>query len=326
MSWYNNKIFVTALYGYILSLLLLLSGGTAGIAYAMDEENILRDFIWHEVTTLPVEQRIKVGLTLGGGGARGLAHIGVLKVFEQENVPVDIVTGTSVGSLAGALYSSGYPIEKLERMADDIGWTNLTNIGPSTVVELLLGQRLLSTKRMEIFLQQHIGDKTFDELNKKFACVATDLQTGERIIFREGKVAIATRASATIPGVFQPVNYRHRMLIDGGIVNNLPTDIARALGADVVIAVSVEGDFSKNNVNNVLLVLNQSISIQGGLLLQQQMSYADVVLIPNVGDVTMVELWRGKECIESGMRAAREMMPKVKAVIMDRTFKKELVR
>jgi NTE family protein len=291
-----------------------------GLVSKFDTDQFLTEYFWREVITLTPPKRPKIILVLSGGGARGLAHIGVLKVLEEEGVPIDGIVGTSVGALIGALYCSGMKINKIELMAEEIGWSDLTNFSPPSIVGLVMAEKLLSTEKMEEYIEKNIGKKQFHELKIPFACVATDLRTGEKIIFREGDVASAARASATIPGVFAPVEYRHRQLVDGGLVDNIPTDIAKMLDADFIIATDISADFTKYSTSNILLVLNQSIYIQGELLSRESLNLADIVINPKVSDVSAYELWRGKECIDAGIIATRKMIPKIKRIIMDKTF------
>ncbi|MBN1621524.1 MAG: patatin-like phospholipase family protein [Endomicrobiales bacterium] len=287
--------------------------------YPLDEESFLTNYLWDSFVNLKPPKRPKIALVLGGGGARGLAHIGVLKVLEEEKVPIDIVTGTSVGALIGALYCSGVNIEKIENMAENIGWDDLVNVSGPTLAKLLIANRLLSSERMEKYLRDNIGNLRFDELDTKFACVATDLVTGERIIFREGEVVPAARASATVPGVFEPVEYRHRYLVDGGLFDNVPCDVAELLGADFIIAVSVSGDFSKNKISNVFMVLSQAISIQGRLLDQESLKMADIAIQPYVGDISSIDLGHSRECVDAGILAARKSIVKLKHMLINKT-------
>jgi NTE family protein len=288
---------------------------------AAEEESVLADALWAKLRDIPASQRPKVALVLGGGGARGLAHVGVLKVLARERVPVDMVVGTSVGAIVGALYAAGVPPEDIGRMAEEVGWTKLTNLSTAGVVKLLVSEELLSTQKMEGYLARRFGKKTFADLKVPFACVAADLRTGEQIILREGDVALAARASATMPGVFRPVPYRHRLLVDGGIVDNLPTDVAKLLGADIILCVDVPVDFSRTAPANVLTTLNQALYIQGQVISQQRLSLADVVVRPKVADVNTFELWKSKECVEAGEAAARKAMPDVRRVLVSRFFK-----
>lgn len=314
----NNRSTRTPL--VIIVLLFVCTGGFA----QEREKNLLSRYIWNDVITLPADKRPKIGLVLGGGGARGLAHIGVLKVLVEEGIPIDLVVGTSVGALIGALYCSGLPIAKIKQMGEEIGWDKLTNISSAALVKLLVTQSLLSNKKLEEYLAEHIGDKIFSELVIPLVCIATDIQTGERIIFREGPVVLAVRASSTIPGVFKPVEYRHRFLVDGGLVGNIPTDIAQLMGMDIIIAVSVKADFSDYRTANVLQILNQSIYIQGQVMAKDLLKNADFVIRPQVGDISAIELWRSKELIEAGILGARQSVLELKQLIMDRTFEQIL--
>lgn len=307
-----------------------------------NEEEFLMQYFWREVVTLPKNSRPKVGIVLGGGGARGLAHIGVLRVLEEEGFPIDVIAGTSVGALVGALYASGVSIDEIEQLTKNIGWSALADIPnisfmdkvnkllvewniPVSLAPLIVYEKLFSTfttDKMEVYLRNHIGDKDFHQMKIPFACAATDIKTGEKIIFYEGgDVALAVRASATIPGVFEPVEYRHRMLVDGGIVDNIPTDLAKLLGADIIIAVDISSDYTNFAKSNLLLTLNQAIYIQGALLAKDELKLADIVINPQVSDVAAYDLWRSQECQEAGIIAARKMIPELKKLVMERTFK-----
>ncbi|MBI4397425.1 MAG: patatin-like phospholipase family protein [Elusimicrobia bacterium] len=296
-------------------------------AHALDgvvdeQEVLLTEALWSRLRELPPQKRPRVGLVLGGGGARGLAHIGVLKVLEQEKVPIDLVVGTSVGALVGALYTAGLPTSDIERIGQEIGWDSLTDLSTARLVKLLVTESLLSTERMEEYVGRYIGDKQFADLKTSFACVAADLKTGEQIIIREGSVALAARASATMPGMFQPVHYRHRLLVDGGVVNNVPVDVAKVLGVDIILCVNLPANFSKYNVSNVFMTLTQALYIQGQMISQERLSQADVVITPKVGDVTALELWKSQECIEAGIVAARESIPQIRKTLVKKFFER----
>jgi NTE family protein len=307
-------------------LTLVLAMSFASPVYSLDEEEIVTDYLWQKVIDIAPPQRPKVALVLSGGGARGLAHIGVLKVLEKEKVPVDMIVGTSVGALIGALYASGAPMDRIEQMGETIRWNELTNVSDSNLVKLLISEHLLSTEKIEQYLETNIGHKRFDELKIPFACVATDLLTGERVIFREGEVAPAARASSTIPGIFDPVEFRHRYLVDGGLYDNIPTDVAKLLGADIIIAVAVSSDFSKNNISNVFMVLTQSIYIQGRMWDEERLKISDLVIQPKVNDVSAVDLGRSRECIDAGVLAARQAMPKLKSLLIGKISDDRLFR
>ncbi len=290
------------------------------------EDALLKRYIWNEVCNLEDNLRPRVALVLGGGGARGLAHIGVLKVLKEENVPIDIIVGTSVGALIGALYATDERIEDIENMSEDIGWNKLISISSFSPVRLLSLKNIFDSRKTEEYIALRIKNKRFDELKITFACVASDIQTGERIIFRDGLVAPAVRASASVPGLFKPVEYRHRLLVDGGIVDNVPVDIAKMLSADIIIAVVVSGDFTDYDLSNILLILAQVISIQGNQLVSNQLKNADIVIQPQVGDVSIIDLNRGEECIEAGVIATRRNLYKIKELIMNKGFERMLLR
>jgi NTE family protein len=194
-------------------------------------------------------------LVLGGGGARGFAHIGVLKILVNNDLPVDLVVGTSIGSIAGAFFCAGIPMSKVEEIAQNVTWTTISNASPVSLAGLLFTDKMLSTAAIEKFIDNNIGDITFDKLKIPLICVATDLNTGEKILLNDGKVAFAVRASATIPGFFEPVPYRQRNLIDGGLSDNIPVGIAKGFNPDIIIAVPVSADITKNNTSSVLLIL-----------------------------------------------------------------------
>lgn len=289
-------------------------------ASAAPTDTALWDTLWSRLRALPADRRPRVGLVLSGGGARGLAHIGVLKVLEREKVPLDLIVGTSVGALVGALYASGLPAGQIENLSAESGWSQLTDLSAAGVVRLLVTERLLSTRKMEAYLTAHIGDKKFADLKTEFACVAADLRTGEQIVLREGSVALAARASATMPGIFEPVPFRHRLLVDGGIVDNVPTDVAKRLGVDILICVYTPADFSRHTVTNVLGTLTQALYIQGQVISEERLGLADFVIRPDVSEVGAMELWRSRECVEAGQRAAETAWPDLRRRMVEKFF------
>jgi len=151
-----------------------------------------------------------------------------------------------------------------------------------------------------------------------FVCAATDLQTGERVVFREGPVVLAARASATIPGLFSPVIFRHRYLVDGGLVSNLPTDLVRSIGADIVVASDVSSDYSNVEPTNVLSTITQAVYIQGQQINRENRSLADVIITPDLQNISPMDLTRSAECIDAGSRAARRGVLEVKRLLIDR--------
>lgn len=288
-------------------------------SFTIDQEEFITDYLWQRVVSLAPPDRPKIALVLGGGGARGTAHIGVLKVLSEEKVPVDIIVGNSVGALVGALYAGGQSMDKIEKLGENVGWNDLTNYSDPAILRLIISRRLLSTEKMELYLKNSMGNQRFEDLKIPFACIATDLKTGERIILREGEVAPAARASATVPGLFDPVEYRHRLLVDGGLSDNIPIDVAKLMGADYVIAVAVMSDISVHDVSNVFKVLMQSIYIQGRQLDMQKLKEADFVIAPDVKEVSAADLSKSKECMDAGEAAARQAVAGLKKKIIEKT-------
>lgn len=296
-------------------IILLLSITVAVSAGTLDEEELLIDFFWQKYLSLPVTEKPKVALVLGGGGARGLAHAGVLQVFSEERLPVDIIIGTSVGALIGSLYAADVPADTIVDMAQNMNWNKLVSFKLSPV-------GLYSTKKMEEYVIKYIGNKRFDELKIPFACVAVDIRNGEKIILKEGQVAPAVRASATMPGLFQPVEYRHRLLMDGGVVDNVPADVAKLMGADIIIVIDVTAQVGIAKTNNALLILSQVIYIRGNFLSEEQLKLADLVISPDIKDITVSELNRGAECVDAGIVAARAKVRQIKKVILNKVWDK----
>ncbi len=289
----------------------------AGVA----PDRLVTEVLWDSLVRLPVGRRPRVVLVLGGGGARGLSHIGVLRVLEQERIPVDQIVGVSVGALVGALYAAGLPVEKIEAMAGQVGWNQLTDFSNFSMVKLILSDELLSTAKMESYLQSQIGNMSFSDLKIPFTCLATDLRTGDRVVFNEGSVALAARASATIPAIFKPVKYRQRLLVDGGLVDNLPTDIVSGDGQNFILAVMPNGEDMSGEVTNVLKALVRSIDIQKDTLMKLKKSKADVLIEPDVQRISMVDLGKSKECVDAGALAGRKAALEIKKLMIERTLK-----
>lgn len=293
----------------------------------VSDRRMATEILWKGFKQLKPEERPRIILVLGGGGARGLSHIGVLRVFEEEEIPIDEIVGVSVGALIGALYSAGLSVDKIDSMAKEVGWDKLTDYSRVTMFRLVFSEDLLSTSAMETYLNNYIGEKNFSDLNIPFACVATDIRNGDRIVFREGPVAIAARASATIPAVFAPVEYRHRLLVDGGLVDNLPTGEVgpESQGEEnIVVGVLPKFDFPTVEKTSVFQSLLRSIEIQKEIIQQEKKRTADFMIEPYVGETSLVDLARSRECIEAGTLAARRSALELKKLILEKTYSKRL--
>jgi NTE family protein len=257
-------------------------------------------------------RRPRLGLALSGGAARGLAHVGVLKVFEEHGVRVDCVAGTSAGALVGGALASGMAFEELERIGRSLRWRDL---GRMTVSRL----GVQSNAMLEEYVRARFPVTRFEEMPTPFAAVATDLQTGAAVVMRdEGDVAFAVRASCAVPGWYVPVtDERGRQLVDGGLVANLPVSVVRSLGAEVVVAVDVNSEGAKflGPPTSVIGVLLQSMLVVQRTAVQHQRQLADVVISPAVGHMRWDEMGRAEEFIQAGVEAARAAMPALKELL-----------
>ncbi len=260
----------------------------------------------------PGDGRPRVGLALGGGFARGISHIGVLRVLEEEGIPVDYIAGTSVGALIAAGYASGATLDQMEAQGSG---THFRDFGRWTLSRM----GMASNERLENFLHKFTTARFFEELKIPLSIVATDLIKGESVYFTEGEIGPALRASCAYPGLFLPVEYRGRILVDGFLTEAVPTEAARRLGSSVIIAVYLEPGELKEKPRNTIEVIGRSFSIIQGTYEQPWRNIADVVIEPNVHDV----LWDGfaltPRLVAAGAAAARAALPSIKAVIERRT-------
>jgi NTE family protein len=268
------------------------------------DDELLRDAMWTRLSTSRPPARPAVGLALSGGGARGFAHTGVLEAMGYANFPVDYVAGTSMGALIGAIYASGQPVEELWGFGRDaVKHKVARDFRGIRVLPLILADKLITPTYITRFIEGRLGGLTFDKLKKPLACTAMDIRTGEKVVFTDGPLDIAVRASVNIPGIFAPVQYRQRYLVDGGVVDNVPVDTARSLGADWVLASVMENTVEKNP-ETVLMTLLQVIDIRGSLLARESEKSADFLVRTPVGDISVADFDRCVEAGESGLSEA----------------------
>jgi NTE family protein len=265
----------------------------------------------------PAATRPRVGLALGGGGARGFAEIGVIRALEREKVPIDIVVGTSVGSLIGALYADTGKSLDLEFSALTVENEDLFDFKALAI----LSGGFVKGERLEEFLAARLTNGQIEKLALPFAAVATDLRTGETVVFDRGPVARAVHASAAIPGVFVPVTIDGRVFVDGGVTNPVPADVARRLGADVVIAVAIPKAVPAKPPVTPIEVAYHAMTVMAAEIGRLRAREADVVITPDAGDVTYDDFGRKKQLIEAGEAAATAAMPAIKAAIAARVRK-----
>jgi NTE family protein len=292
----------------VLLLLALAAATTAAAAPDLSADALLRDHLWREVRTAPVGRRPKVGLVLSAGSLRATAHVGVIKVLENAGFPVDVVAGTSMGSVIGALYAGGKSVDELWTIASTVKLDSGNDLSGRHLISLVLFDRLLSSENTEVQIRNWLHGMRFDQTKKPFACVSMDVYTGEAIVFRDGDLAPAVRASMNLPGIFQPLEYRHRYLVDGGVVDYIPVDAARLLGAQWTIASVTENDYTATRPKSVLDSLEQVIDIRGSFLSREQRKQANYLIEPPVGDIGMFEENRIPEAMEKGVIAASKRL------------------
>ena len=283
------------------------------------------------------KNRPKIGLVLSGGGAKGLAHIGVLKVIEEAGVQVDIVTGTSMGSIVGGLYAIGYSPEQIEDIILDIDWLNLFRdryergnlsmerkrlegrylasfrirnwrlVAPSGLVE---GQKIFTL--LSSLTYPVCRERDFTEFTRPFSCVATDIASGEAVVIDSGYLPEAMRASMAFPSIFTPIKINGRILLDGGFARNLPAEDAMRLGADIVIGVDVTaGVVPADSIESIFDVLNQFFGLIQAQKKQKQQKLCDILITPDVEEISIMRFDKADEIIRRGEIAAREAMERL---------------
>lgn len=263
--------------------------------------------------------RLRVGLALSGGAARGIAHIGVLRALEEHAIPIDAIAGASAGALIGGAYAAGMTIAQLEEMARSFRWRHMGRMSWTR-----LG--LQSNARMEKFLRARLPVTRFEELRIPFAAMATDLREGTPVVMRDtGDVPFAIRASNCLPALYAPVcDADGRLLVDGGLVANLPISYARALGADIVIAVDVGADGARfmDRPRTALGVLTQVFVAVERVVSNQESKDADLIIIPKVGHIRWDETRRANELVQVGYEAALQSINAIKRLTRPRTLSK----
>jgi len=247
-----------------------------------------------------------IGLALGGGFARGIAHVGVLKVLEEEGIPVRVVTGTSVGALIGATYCSGLSIAELEEVARN---TRFTTFARWTLSRC----GFASNDRMVAFLARTLKVKTFEELRIPLGVTATDFNSGEGVVFHSGSIIDPVRASCAHPGMFLPVEIRGRYLVDGMLSHPVPTRPLREMGADRVLAVHLKGTWAKGGAPRHLFdVIGQSFAIAQDAMSSLWREAADLVIEPDVAGFAYDDFKRSADLIRAGEVAMRQALPAVR--------------
>ena len=265
--------------------------------------------------------RKKVGLALSGGAARGLAHVGVLDVLQQEGIPIDMIAGTSSGAVMGAVYASG---QNTHKMVEDALEAGLKKLAPF-IDPALPRTGFLKGKKITDLLSGYLGGNIkFTDLKIPFACVTTDIDTGEEVVIDSGLVLDALRATISIPGIFTVVEREGRYLVDGGLTTPVPVNVVKRMGADFIIAVNVNADVSQrmgksgqkrlkaHKEPNLVQVLMQSFYITTYSLARRSLKEADIVIEPVMPHIGTGDFSKAEEMIARGQQAAREALPEIK--------------
>jgi len=261
------------------------------------------------VDPVNVSARPGIGLALGGGFARGFAHLGVLRVFEQHQIPISHIAGTSVGSILGAAYASGAPLPRIIDACRTIRFRDFARWRVSR-----LG--LASNHRLGNLIERVFHSRQFEDLRIPLAVVATDLTTGEPVVFTQGNLVDAIRASCAFPGLFEPVEIGTRCLADGGLVAPVPTRAARDLGATIVVGISVGvQDGHRGAPTNIFQVVSRAVSAAQKHQLEVWERHADLVLRPDVQSLAWDDFDRAEEAIEAGAVAARRALPRIEKLL-----------
>lgn len=256
----------------------------------------------------PARRAPRLGLALGGGAARGFAHVGVIQVLEQNGIRPDLVAGTSAGSLVAALYASGMNGAELERAALSMEEATLTDWTLP-----INGRGVLKGDALARYVRQAVNGRLIEQMALPLGILATDLGSGQGTLFRRGDAALAVRASSAVPGVFTPVAIAGREFVDGGLVAPVPVSQARAMGAEVVLAVDISADPEGNNANGMLQVLLQTTAIMGQSINRHELKGADVVLRPALSGVGSADFSARQRSIAAGRAAMLAALPRLKA-------------
>ena len=249
-----------------------------------------------------------IALVLGGGAAKGFAHVGVIKALEAHQIAPDMVVGTSAGSVVAALFAAGYNGFELQRIS--------LSMDETTVRDWILPNRgFIRGDALQNFINEAVQNRDIQTLNRKLAVVATDLQTGEPMVFQSGNTGMAVRASSSVPGIFRPVKIGTREFVDGGLVSPVPVKVARNLGADIVIAVNISEVPQQSQVKDTVDILLQTFTIMGHVIASQELAEADVVITPDISELQSTSFDSRNYAIIEGEKAGLAAIPMIKEKI-----------
>jgi NTE family protein len=248
---------------------------------------------------LEMHKQPRIGLALAGGSAYGLAHIGVLRFIEEIGLPVHVIAGTSAGAAAGAVWAGGVSSDQMYQVAKQADWLFLAK-------PVAFKSGLMSSEGIENWINRILGNISFDDLRIKFAATACDFATGELVVIDHGSVAHAVRISCNVPGIYLPVEYQGRLLVDGGLVQNLPASVCQSLGAEYVIGVDLHANLASLRPRTVLKSLIHATHILQRQHERIQLQYVDAVIQPQLGKLNPFNFWPVDEYVDLGYKAALE--------------------
>ncbi len=246
----------------------------------------------------------KIGLALGGGAVLGAAHIGVLKALKENDVNIACIAGTSVGAFIGAFFAFGVEWDEIDRIARNLKWLDVSRMSISQY-------GLLSNRKLGDLLIEHVGDVSFDQAVIPLAMVAADISTGEKVVIREGSVSSAAMASSCIPGIFVPVEMNGRLLVDGGIVENVPISPLQEMKVDLIIAVDLNSGLREERPGNIVEVLLRSFNFMLASATRLQIEGADILIQPDLSAFNMYDMDQSGNLFEAGYLEAMKMLKKV---------------
>jgi len=257
----------------------------------------------------------KIGLALGGGGARGLAHIGVIKVLEREKIPIDYIAGTSAGALIGGIYAATKNIKKIEEISQKLNYRDFIR----TFSDITLKSGLVKGRNAIKFIEKYTGKITFEQMKIPFRAVTTDLVTGKTYMLYKGNVAKAIRTSCSIPGLFKPLKYGNKILIDGGVTEQVPVKSVKMMGAEKTIAVNLNRkhfppkfkDKSNGKISPIANLMS-AINIMIYNVAKQNVKTADIILAPEIPDIPLTKFVNGAEYIKIGEKECEKHIDKIK--------------
>ena len=250
-----------------------------------------------------LKRKNKIGLALGGGAVLGAAHIGVLKAMEELDIPVHFVAGTSIGALVAALYAFGKDYKQIEKIAAELDWLDVSGLSLSQY-------GLLSNKKLGKIINKAIGDVDFEDARIPLAMIATDISHGKEVVLKQGNVATAVMASTCIPGIFIPVEIEGKLLVDGGVVENVPISPLKDMGANTIIGVDLNAKTVFKKPENIIGVLLNTLDITLLNATKLQTEQADILITPDLSEFNLIDADQMNDLIEIGYSEARSVLEK----------------